>query len=220
MRSHLMEAALLFISMLFYKNALGHSRTGYTSRMCSPAPTILFLFIAVRHVFVPMSRNFRVASFAAVKIAFIALFWMAIAVQSLLLLKNVLRKDTLSESFPLAMDDSRYLPARWKPIVSFLRENLSPGETSYTLSDELSIYYFVGKACPVRLPLLDLVVKDEQYRERDHCGPRGSQCEVFFRGYEKCLFRNRWLLRMKSGRHSFLSTCARTTNNIWISTAS
>ena len=51
-----------------------------------------------------------------------------------------------------------------KSIVSFLRQNLSPEERFYTLSDELSIYYFVGKPCPVRFPLLDLVAKNEQYQ--------------------------------------------------------
>lgn len=164
MRNYFMESALLLISMLFYKNALGRTdwvHVGYVL----PIPTILFLFIVIRHAFVPLSQSLRVGRFSGLKTAFTALFWISIAVQSVFVLNSVWRNGALSENFPLARDDSHYLPERWKPVVSFLRENLSPEESFYTLSDELSIYYFVGKASPVRFPLLDMVVKDEQYQQ-------------------------------------------------------
>ena len=71
----------------------------------------------------------------------------------------------MGENFPLGTEDTAYLPQRWKGLVSFLRANLSANESFYTLSDELSIYYFVGKPCPVRFPLLDIIVKDEGYQK-------------------------------------------------------
>src|SRR4030095_2751202 len=107
MRSHFMEAALLFISMLFYKNALGRSDWVHIAYVLS-LPTILFLFIAVRHVLVPMFRNIRAEKFAGLKVAFVALLWIAIAVQGVFLLKSIWRKDVVNENFPLAVDDSRY----------------------------------------------------------------------------------------------------------------
>jgi len=163
LRKNFMEAALLFVSMLFYRNALGRTDWIHVAYVLS-APTILFLFVVIRHLFMPLSREIAIEKFARLKIAFVALFWIAAAGQGWILLGNVWRKDLLNENFPLAKDDSQYLPAPWKPVVSFLRQNLSPDESFYTLSDELSIYYFVGKPCPVRFPLLNMVVKNEQYQ--------------------------------------------------------
>lgn len=163
LRKHFLEAALLLISMLYYRNALGRSDWIHVAYVLS-IPMILFLSVAIQHVFVPLSRKIAVKEFGWLKTAFAALFWIAVAGQGFILLDNLWRKDLLRENFPLTNDDSRYLPAKWKSIVSFLRQNLSPEERFYTLSDELSIYYFVGKPCPVRFPLLDMVAKNEQYQ--------------------------------------------------------
>jgi hypothetical protein len=160
MREHFMEAALLLLSMLYYKNALGRSdfiHVGYVL----PVPTILFLFIALQRIIQPLLR-----STASLRILFMTGVWLLIAMQGFLLLRNIPRYDLFRENFPLAENDSRYLPDNWKGLVSFLRANLSGNESFYTLTDEISIYYFVGKVCPVRFQMLHLVVRNEYYQRQ------------------------------------------------------
>ena len=159
-REHFMEAALLLLSMLYYRNALGRSDWIHVAYVLS-VPTILFLFIALQHIIQPLLRKV-----APLKIVFITGVWMLVAMQGFALLRNIPRDNLLRENFPLAEDDSRYLPDHWKGLVSFLRANLSRDESFYTLSDEISIYYFVGKLCPVRFPLLDMVVRNEYYQRQ------------------------------------------------------
>jgi len=159
-REHFMEAAMLLLSMLYYKNALGRSDWIHVAYVLS-IPTILFLFIALQHFIQPL-----LLKIAPLRIAFITGVWILIAMQSFALLRNIPRHNLLRENFPLAVDDSQYLPDNWKGLVSFLRANLSRDESFYTLSDEISIYYFVGKLCPVRFPLLDMVVKNEYYQRQ------------------------------------------------------
>jgi hypothetical protein len=160
MREHFMEAALLLLSMLYYRNALGRSDWIHVA-YALPVPTILFLFIALQHTVQPLLR--KTAPF---KVAFITGIWMLIAMQGFVLLRNIPRDNLFRENFPLAEADTRYLPDNWKGLVSFLRANLSRDESFYTLSDEISIYYFVGKLCPVRFPLLHMVVRNEYYQRQ------------------------------------------------------
>ena len=94
----------------------------------------------------------------------ITAIWILVSVQGSILLSATFRRNLVRENFPLAEHDNRYLPDRWKGPVSFLRDNLSPGESFYTMSDELSLYYFVGRACPVRFPLLTMVLRDAEYQ--------------------------------------------------------
>ena len=163
LRHYLVEASLLLVSMLFYKNALGRSDWFHVAYVL-PVPIILFSVIVLRHVLAPVWRQADGPRVAGLKTAFVAASWIVFAVGGLVLLSHVPRENLLRKNFPLGTADDSYLPDRWKRLVSFLRSNLSPNEHFYTLSDELSIYYFVGKPCPVRFPLLDMVVKDNQYQ--------------------------------------------------------
>ena len=70
--------------------------------------------------------------------------WILIAVQGIAVLRNIPRENLLRENFPLAEDDSRYLRTTGKGWSRFC-DKLSRDESFYTLSDEISIYYFVGK---------------------------------------------------------------------------
>ena len=160
MREHFMEAAMLLLSMLYYRNALGRADFIHVAYVLS-VPTILFLFIALQHFIQPILRKT-----APLKVLFITGVWMLIAMQGFLLLRNIPRYNLFRENFPLAEDDSRYLPDNWKGLVSFLRANLSRDESFYTLTDEISIYYFVGKVCPVRFQMLHMVVRNEYYQRQ------------------------------------------------------
>jgi hypothetical protein len=158
LREHFMELTLMLVSMLFYKNALGRSDWIHVAYGL-PAPTILFLYLVTRYALMPMSRRIGRARHAVA-----AAFWILISIQGLVLLYGIPRGDLIRENFPLTEDDSRYLPARWKPLVAFLRDNLSHEESFYLLSDEISLYYFVGRVCPVRFPLLTMVASDPTYQ--------------------------------------------------------
>jgi hypothetical protein len=160
MREHFMEAAMLLLSMLYYRNALGRADFIHVAYVLS-VPTILFLFIALQHFIQPILWKT-----APLKVLFITGVWMLIAMQGFLILRNIPRYNLFRENFPLAEDDARYLPDNWKGLVSFLRANLSRDESFYTLTDEISIYYFVGKVCPVRFQMLHMVVRNEYYQRQ------------------------------------------------------
>ena len=192
MRSHLMEAALLFISMLFYKNALGHSDWIHVAYVL-PAPTILFLFIAVRHIFVPMLRNIRVEEFAAGEDGVCCPVLDCVRRPERVSSEQRFARRYFERDFSIGRGRQPLSPVRWKPIVAFLRENLSPGETFYTLSDELSIYYFVGR-CARCVSRFRHRGEGLAVSERHYCGPPGSQCEICVRRHKECVFRTRWLL--------------------------
>ena len=107
-REHFMEAALLLLSMLYYRNALGRSDWIHVAYVLS-LPTILFLFIALQHIVQPVLQKI-----APLKIAFITAVSILIAVQGFAVLRSIQRENLLRENFPLAEEDSRYLPDHWK----------------------------------------------------------------------------------------------------------
>jgi hypothetical protein len=61
--------------------------------------------------------------------------------------------------------DDHYVPKNWKQTIAFLRDNLAEDEHFFILTDEISLYYFVGKECPVRFPLLSSVGNNEKYQK-------------------------------------------------------
>ena len=163
LRAHLVEASLLLISMLFYKNALGRPDWIHVAYVL-PAPVILFALIMLRYVLPAFLRGAGPGIAARARVALVVVFWLLVAGWNVRLAGSILRAGVMEQNFPLGTDDGHYLPERWKRLVPFLRNNLSSSERFYTLSDELSLYYFVGKPCPVRFPMLDMVVKDERYQ--------------------------------------------------------
>ena len=163
LRTYLVEASLLLVSMLFYKNALGRPDWIHVAYVL-PAPVILFALILLRHVLPPFLRGAGVAIAAGVRVAAVVAFWLLVAGWNVRLAASILREGVVEQNFPLGIEDGHYLPERWKRLVPFLRSTLSSNESFYMLSDELSLYYFVDKPCPVRFPMLDIVVKNERYQ--------------------------------------------------------
>ena len=163
LRAYLVEASLLLVSMLFFKNALGRPDWIHVAYVL-PAPVILFALILLRHVLPPFVRGAGVGIAGRVPVAVVVVFWLLVAGWNVRLAASILREGVVEQNFPLGIEDSHYLPERWKRLVPFLRSTLSSSESFYMLSDELSLYYFVGKPCPVRFPMLDMVVKNERYQ--------------------------------------------------------
>ena len=161
LRAHLVEVSLLLISMLFYKNALGRADWVHVAYVL-PAPVILFALILLRHILPQFLSGAGAGMAAGLRVAVVAAFWLLVAGWNVRLAGSILREGAVQQNFPLGVEDAHYLPERWKRLVPFLRSTLSSSESFYTLSDELSLYYFVGKPCPVRFSMLDMVVKDER----------------------------------------------------------
>ena len=76
-----------------------------------------------------------------------------------------LARSRRTKNFPLRYADDHYVPENWKQTIAFLRDNLAEDEHFFILTDEISLYYFVGKECPVRFPLLSLVDNIEKYQK-------------------------------------------------------
>jgi hypothetical protein len=82
-----------------------------------------------------------------------------------ILSSRVVGGDLHSENFPLRYADDHYVPENWKQTIAFLWDNLAEHEHFFILTDEISLYYFVGKECPVRVPLLGSVGNNEKYQK-------------------------------------------------------
>lgn len=159
LQAHFVEVGLLLVSMLYFRNGLGRSdwvHVGYVL----PAPAILFLYIIFKRGILPQLQRFGGLRKA---------FNMGVPVLCVLLLMSlssrVVAKNLLSENFPLRYADDHYVPENWRETIAFLRSNLAADEHFFTLTDEISLYYFVGKECPVRFPLLSSVVRNERYQK-------------------------------------------------------
>jgi len=61
---------------------------------------------------------------------------------------GVFNGDPFSENFPLSKSDEQFVPPRYQEPIQFLKNNLSPTETVYILTDEIAWYYLLGKAPP------------------------------------------------------------------------
>ena len=71
LRDYLVEASLLLVSMLFYKNALGRSDWIHVAYVL-PIPVVLFSLIALRHVLAPLARHIGRPRIAGLTTAFAA----------------------------------------------------------------------------------------------------------------------------------------------------
>lgn len=158
LQSHLVEFGLLILSMLYFRNALGRFDWVHVAYVL-PAPAVLFLYILFRRGIWPLLLRFGVLQ-KALNMGVPLLCVLALGILS----SKVIGGDLLSENFPLRYADDHYVPENWKQMIGFLRDNLAKDETFFILTDETSFYYFVGKECPVRFPLLSSVARSEKYQ--------------------------------------------------------
>jgi hypothetical protein len=142
-RRYFTELALLVVSLILYLSALGISDWTHVSIYGATA-LILSLTIILRHG-VPglIRRPIRSKIFSGV-LAAIAIGTLAWCVNT------IAENDLIRENFPLGKPDSEYVPINHIDTLAFLKENLRPNESFYTMSSEGSWYYFLDKPCPIR----------------------------------------------------------------------
>jgi len=143
------ETLLVFLSLFYFKGALGRSSLGHIYNYAGFS-IVLLTFIFLRHYFLPFSfrkwkKSFLLGSFLIMLFVFLP--------TSLLRFTKNVRNGAFS--LPLGISDSLFIPDNYRASIAFLKSNLGDDEF-VTLTSEGSWYYFLDKACPTRFPVVFL----------------------------------------------------------------
>ncbi len=141
---YLAEFALLLLAVLNFRTALGRSDWSHVAYSL-PLTYVLSAYIVLRHY------GGRLRARRSTGARLLALL-LALALASGTY--RIYSGDLLRENFPLGVEDSALIPDNYKDAVSFLRENLSPEESFFTMTAEASWYYFVDRPSPCRFPVI------------------------------------------------------------------
>ncbi len=157
-QKYFVETLLFLLSVLLFRSALGRSDFVHVAYV-SGLVWILSLWIVTKHWIHPLltkdawfGRMIFRALFAVPALFFFMLAW------------NLQSQNLLRENFPLKVPDDEFISPPYKPAIAYLRQNLGEGEEFFTMTSELSWYYFLDKAVPTRLPLVVIAVTPEHQR--------------------------------------------------------
>lgn len=151
-----LELFLTFLSLVFFKGALGRSDLGHVLYVSAP------LFVTLIYIFIKnkIGLNKENGKFFYI-LTFFLLF--------LVILNNLFKHDFSEKEnwwkFSTNIKDEQLIPENDKQTVEFLKANLKDDEYFVTLTSEASWYYFVNKPCPIKFPSLVLATPNFYQKE-------------------------------------------------------
>jgi len=165
MEKYLVEFSMLLLSVFLFRTALGRSDWPHVAYSL-PVTYILSACIVLKHHSgILRPRRFRsMYGYLLAALVTLTLF---------LGTYRIYGDGLLRENFPLGVEDSAIIPDNYKATISFLKENLSPDESFFTMTAEASWYYFIDRPSPCRFPVIifampyfyqDEVVRDLERR--------------------------------------------------------
>ncbi len=128
----------------------------------------------------------------------------------------------IRENFPLGVKDSEIIPDNYKATILFLKNNLAPDESFFTMTAEASWYYFIDRPSPSRFPVIifaipyfyqNEVVKDLEKNNVKFVLYRNSHWASRFDGFPN---EERLPLIAKYIRNNFIFYRKIDDNEIWI----
>lgn len=137
---------IFLIAVFCFRSALGRSDDEHI-QYSSLLPIFGFLFILI-HYYLRNRINRRLFKRISATVVIISCLY------SLFLVTRIINNNSLADNFPLATQDSHFIPAEYKETISYLKQNLGEHERFITLTSEASWYYFLNQPCPTRFPIV------------------------------------------------------------------
>ncbi|VAX28090.1 hypothetical protein MNBD_NITROSPIRAE02-1098 [hydrothermal vent metagenome] len=147
MEKYLMEFSMLILSLLLFRAALGRSDWPHVAYSI-PLTYILSIYIVIKHYGHKFLRGYVVTK------TYTYLFVAVVAVIFSLGIYQIYRGDLIKENFPLGVKDSEIIPDNYRAAILFLKNNLAPDESFFTMTAEASWYYFIDRPSPSRFPVI------------------------------------------------------------------
>jgi hypothetical protein len=148
LRRHLLELGLLLLSLCFFRSALGRSDWEHVRYSC----VILYLlccYLLIRYRLHPaLQSRPRAARILARSVGVV------MVAAALVGIFRIGHAHLLARNFPFKVPDVRFVPLDFQQGSAFLRANLSPQETFFTLTSEGAWYYLADRPCPARFPVV------------------------------------------------------------------
>ena len=143
---YLVEIAVLMISLLLFRNALG--RADWTHINYSWFGILMFLLIVFAKDVLPRIADkfpfFRNNTVVLFLIAIVSGYPAGLFPQ----------RNAWHENFPLGVNDSTFIPEKDKTTIDFLKKGLKDSDDFLTLTDEAAWYYYLDKPCPIRFNII------------------------------------------------------------------
>ncbi|MEC4686249.1 MAG: hypothetical protein VST71_11015 [Nitrospirota bacterium] len=147
MEKYLVEFSMLILSLFLFRSALGRSDWPHVAYSI-PVTYILSIYIIIKHYSHKFLRGYAFTK------TYTYLLAAVVAVIFSLGVYQIYRGDLIKENFPLGVKDSEIIPDNYKATISFLRNNLAPDESFFTMTAEASWYYFIDRPSPSRFPVI------------------------------------------------------------------
>ena len=144
---HLVELALLTLSIFFFRSALG--RSDWTHTAMSIGPTYLLSIIIIFKYYIPIWTKDQKLNKLFMYITICCAIFFTAASSYL-----TIKKDLITQNFPIKISDNDLISDNYKRAIKFLKNNLDEDEYFLTMTNEAIWYYFVGKMCPTRFPVV------------------------------------------------------------------
>lgn len=167
---YLNEFAILLLSVLLFKNALGRADLEHVVYSMAMAYLLSFYILIKYYLFKFLTKKVTIVLISVSLII------------SVFLMFKIKSENLIKGNFPLTVDDSFYIPDNYKSTISFLNENLKEDEDFLTLTSEASWYYFLKKPSPVRFPVIWLAATDFYQNE--------TVCDLKKKNVKFVLYRN------------------------------
>ncbi|NUM55086.1 MAG: hypothetical protein HUU46_15680 [Candidatus Hydrogenedentes bacterium] len=156
-KQYFIECHLLVISLLYVRNATGRADWEHVAYSLLPI-SILALVILGKHIARPILAANRSRGVAYAALAALALACLCIA-------DDARRSRHLEANFPYRIADAQFVDSATRETVAYLKSNLGPGESVFTLTSEASWYYLLNQPAPTRFPVLWFATPDIFQRE-------------------------------------------------------
>ena len=148
LRAHIMDICLLVLSVCFFRAALGRTDWEHVKYSCVIA-YILFCYLAVKYW---LHEALQARPSARKKLVRCTV-WVAVVV-GLAGACCVPFFHLAAEDFPLDKPDAAFLPEGSRQALAFLKANLSPGDSFFTMTSEAAWYYLLDRPSPCRFPVV------------------------------------------------------------------
>lgn len=144
--NHFLELFLLTVSIFYFRRALIRSDSAHVASSLHPI-VILAMYIFLKHYVSPVLRRTGREDVIVSAASFAVLFLFTVTFTQGISWKRWYR-------FPLGLPEEAFIPNKYHPTISFLKNNLNADEDFLTLTSEASWYYFLDKPCPIRFPVI------------------------------------------------------------------
>ena len=142
-RTYYLELFLLFLSLAFFKGALGRCDIGHILYVSGPLFVLLIYVLIKNNIGLKKDND--------------SLFFLITSLIFLVVAVSMIYKHDPSDEkenwwkFSTKIKDEQLIPSNEKNTISFLKNNLKKDEYFYTMTSEGTWYYFVNKPCPIRI---------------------------------------------------------------------